>query len=242
MPIIDDLLNTLQEDYPIRSIFVGAHWTAVSSRGCGLASTILPNRPHPATHVRDAGSLLKKSALELAQYARSDDPLEASIGVAAINSLLPVNEENAVEMNASEVLASAGKDSTVALVGHFPFIPTLREKVKTLLVIEQHPGEGEYPSGAAGELIPTADIVALTGSCLINHTMDSLLALSKPGAVVMILGPSTPLSPLLFNYGVTYLSGSIIVDEEAVLRTVSQGANFKQVKGVRLITMQKNRN
>lgn len=90
--------------------------------------------PHPHGHaqVREAGDLLKKGARELAQLARSDELLEASIGTAAINLLLEVDESRAVEVNASEVLAQRGRGKNVALVGHFPFIPKLRPSVGNL--------------------------------------------------------------------------------------------------------------
>ncbi|HSQ16074.1 MAG TPA: DUF364 domain-containing protein, partial [Anaerolineales bacterium] len=87
--------------------------------------------------------------------------------------------------------------------------------------------------------IPQADVVAITSSALINHTLDDLLALCRPEALVMMLGPSTPLSPLLFNHGVDILSGSLVVDESAVMRTVGQGASFQQVEGVRLLTFRR---
>jgi uncharacterized protein (DUF4213/DUF364 family) len=53
----------------------------------------------------------------------------------------------------------------------------------------------------------------------------------------MVLGATTPLSPVLFDHGVTLISGSRVVDEKAVHRTVGQGANFRQVEGVRLMTL-----
>jgi hypothetical protein len=81
-------------------------------------------------------------------------------------------------------------------------------------------------------------VVAITSSALINHTLDGLLALCRPEALVMMLGPSTPLSPRLFNHGVNILAGSIVVDETAAIRTVGQGASFQQVEGVRLLTFQ----
>jgi hypothetical protein len=244
MNILDDLLATLP-DAPVRTVLVGAHWTVVCSgappttgRGCGLASTITGEKPHGHAAVRDVGRLHLMSARELAEYARSDNPLEASIGVAAINSLLDVDESHAVEVNAFHVLAERGRGRTVALVGHFPFIPRLREQVGQLWVIEQRPVEGEYPAAEAADLIPQADVVALTGSALINHTLDGLLALCRPGALVMVLGPSTPLSPVLFDHGATLISGTRVADEAAVLRTVGQGATFQQVEGVRLLTLE----
>ena len=243
MSIIEDLLLTLP-DAPVRTVLVAAHWTVVCSGetatggGCGLSSTLTGDKPHAHTSVRDVGRLHLKRARELAEYALSDNLLEASIGIAAINSLLAVDESRAVEINAGHVLADRGRERNVALVGHFPFIPRLREQVGQLWVIEQHPTEGEHPASAAADLIPRADVVALTGSALANHTLDGLLALCRPGSVVMVLGPSTPLSPVLFDHGATLVSGTRIVDEAAVLRTVGQGASFRQVEGVRLLTLE----
>lgn len=239
MNIVDDLLSNLPDDQPVRNILVGAHWTVVCSRRCGMASTILGTKPHGHEKVRDVGSLHRKSARELAELMRSENPLEASIGVAALNSLLDIDERRAVEVNAGDLLAERGQGKNIALVGHFPFIPMLRQAAKQLWVIELNPVEGEFPAGAASNLIPKADIVALTGTSLINHTMDGLLALCRPNALVVILGPSTPLSPILFDHGASLLSGTQVIDEEAVMRTVAQGATFQQVDGVRLLTIAK---
>jgi uncharacterized protein (DUF4213/DUF364 family) len=239
MSILEDLLSSLEGDAPIRNVLVGVHWTLVCSRRCGLASTITNHVPHGRAAVRDVGSLHKKSARELAEYARSEELLEASLGVAAINSLLPVNESQAVEINALHVLSEHGQGKNVALVGHFPFIPRLRPAVGQLWVIEQRPMDDDHPAEAAAEFIPRADVVAITSSALINHSLDDLLALCRPGALVMMLGPSTPLSPLLFTAGVDILAGSTVVDEGAVIRTVGQGASFQQVDGVRLLTFRR---
>jgi len=63
---------------------IGPFWTAVWSRGCGLASTTgLGEHEHGATFVQDTGTLAGGSALELARLAYSDRPLEAGIGLAA---------------------------------------------------------------------------------------------------------------------------------------------------------------
>lgn len=237
MKLIDELLANLPDDAPVRSVLAGAHWSVVCSRGCGMASTLMGTKPHGHEKVRDVGRLHEKSARELAEYARSDNLLEASLGVAAINSLLEIDSRHAVELNAAEVLASRGKGKNVALVGHFPFIPQLRQAAGQLWVIEQRPAEGEHPAEAAEELIPQADVVALTGTALINSTLDRLLELCRPDALVMVLGPSTPLSPVLFNHGATILSGTRVIDEEAVMRTVAQGATFRQVEGVQLLTI-----
>ena len=141
----------------------------------------------------------------------------------------------------SEVIAQHGAGRQVALVGHFPFIPQLRDRVGSLTVLELQPRGEDLPADAASKVIPQADVLAITGTALINHTFEGLMALRHPDALVLILGPSTPLSPLLFDHGVNLLSGSVVEDVDSVLRAVSQGANFRQVRrqGVRLVTMQK---
>jgi hypothetical protein len=156
--------------------------------------------------------------------------------VAAINSPLHIDESQAVEINAGDVLAERGRGKNVALVGHFPFVPRLRLAAGQLWVLEQHPIKDDFPAEAAADLLPRADVVAITGSALVNHTLDALLALCPPKASVMLLGPSTPLSPVLFDYGIDMISGTRVVDEAAVLRTVGEGASVREVQGVKLLT------
>ena len=88
-------------------------------------------------------------------------------------------------------------------------------------------------------ILPQADVAAITGTALINHTLDELLDLCRPETSVMVLGPSTPLSPVLFDHGVDVISGTVVVDTDLVLTLIGQGATFRQVHGpgVRLLTM-----
>lgn len=238
MKLLDALLDQLPPgEIPVKNVLVGVHWTAVCSKSCGLASTLLGSGPHGHNSVRDVGSLEQKSAQELARWVRSDNLLEASIGMAAINSLLEVDEAQAVEINAAEVLAREGKGKNLAVVGHFPFVERLRALAGNLWVIEQNPQEGDLPEQAAEEYLPQADVIAITGTALINHTFEKLLSLCPARSLVMVLGPSTPLSPVLFQYGIQMISGTRVVDEPAALKTIRQGASFPQVKGVRLLTL-----
>ena len=237
MTVIDSLLNCLDTDASVRSVLVGAHWTVVSTRHCGLAANLSADEPHGHSHARKVGGFHLKTARQLAEYARSDDLLEAGIGIATINSLLNVDETQATEINAGDVLAQYGRGKNVALVGHFPFVPQLRLAVGQLWVLEQHPIEVDYPAEAAADLLPRADLVAITGSALVNHTLDRLLGFCQPQATVLLLGPSTPLSPILFDHGIDIVSGTWVVDEAAVLRTVGQGASFREVEGVKLLTI-----
>jgi len=227
---------------------IGVFWTAVvveqpsTGRQCGLASTTGAGQGeaghHGAPLVRSAGRLLANSALELAALARSDSQLERAIGLAAINALLPRDERAWVELNAEQVIHQRGAGKNVVVVGHFPFIERLRPHLEQLSVLELHPHcPADLPAGLAPQVIPQADIVAITAATLVNGTFDSLIALCRPDAFVLLLGPTTPLSPLLFDHGIDVVSGAIVDDVDLVLSAVSQGANFRQISGRRLVTM-----
>ncbi len=236
MRLLEEIKESVDLDAQVRSVLVGSHWVVVCSRNCGMASALHGSHRHGVPEVHAAGQLHLKSIRDLLGLLQSDSLLEVSIGMAALNSLLAVDESEAVEINALDVLVERGKNQDVALVGHFPFIPQLRQSAKQLWVLEKNPAPDEFPAEAAADLLPRADLVAITGTTLLNGTLEELLGYCQPGSTVMVLGPSTPLSPVLFNHGIDILSGTRVVDEEAVLRTVGQGASFRQVEGVKLLT------
>ena len=240
------ILERLLEHLPkatVEEVRIGPFWAAVvvsgpGGRHCGLAAATTPAmHAHAEPPVRDAGHLLERDARELAGLVSSERPLEATVGLATINALLEVNEAALREENALHMLQRRGAGRRVALVGHFPFIPRLRPAVGDLAVLELHPRPGDIPADQAAAVIPQADVVAITSSTLINHTLEGLLALCRPDAWVMLLGPSTPLTPLLFEYGVDALAGVQVVDVATALRFISQGATFRQMRGVRTVIM-----
>ena len=240
MKVVDAVLSQLPDtNEQVQDVLVGIHWTTVFSRSVGLASSLTGSAQHGEEKVRDVGNLHTKPVRELAEWIRSDNLLEASIGMAAINSLLTVNESQAVEINAGDILAQRGRDKNIAVVGHFPFVRNLRTLAKQCWVLELRPAPGDLPAEAADEILPLADVIAITGTALINHTIDNLLKWCNPKAYVMVLGPSTPLTPVWYDFGVDVYSGTSVIDAEAVRRTVSQGAIFPQVKGVRLLSFSK---
>lgn len=238
MRIIDELISKLTYEVPVRDIRQGPFQTAVLTRNCGLASTPHDHGPHhDKAPIAEAGLLIGKDIKDLALLAESPSPHEAAIGMATINSLIEVNEHLCVELNAGDLLVQKGEGKRVAIIGHFPFVPRLRRAAKELWVIEKNPGEADLAEPEAENLLPQADVVGITGTAFINGTIEHLLELCSPKAFTVILGGTTPLSPVLFDHGISAISGTKVVDSETVLRCISQGATFRQIKGVRLLTM-----
>lgn len=238
--IIDDLLSTINYETEVKGIYQGPFQTAVETRYCGLAST-----PHELVHsrvrkpVEKAGLLMNETARELANLAKSESLFEASIGMAAINSLVEVSEEKCQEINAGDLIAQKGAGKNVAVVGHFPFIEKLRNDAKELWVIEKNPREGDKTEADAKYLIPEADVVGITGTALTNHTIGQLLELCNPKAYVVLIGGTAPLSRLFFDYNVNAISGTKVIDSETVIRSVMEGATYRQIKGIRQLTLLK---
>jgi len=240
--ILKDILSSLDSDSRVSDIRTCVYWTAVTSFRCGLASSMATSIPAYGGHqVESAGNLLPIGAIELASRSLSSRILEASIGIAAINSILPIDESLCVDMNAEEVIRSQGEGKRIAVIGHFPFVKGLKKVTKELRVFEL-PGRGR-PGDITGNeietLLPQAEVVAITSTTLINHSLGGILNLIASDAYKMMLGPSTPLSAIFFDYGFDAISGSIVIDRDRVLNCISQGANFRQVKGVRKVTLRR---
>ena len=244
MTLATEILSTLQPGRLVEAR-IGVHWTAVVAEvdgrlRCGLAST--QEGPHvhgsePA--IASPGRIEDLPAQEVAEWITGDVPLRRSLAAAAIQALLPPPDTQGPEIHAADAIARLGKGKTVALVGHFPFVPRLREQVARLWVLERNPQPGDEPEEAADRLLPQADVVALTGATFVNGSLDYLLELCRPDTRVIVLGPSTPVSPVLLGHGVHVLSGSFVESIDQIVRAASQGANFHQLRslGVRLVTL-----
>jgi len=245
LQIFEELIGTLPEGR-ILSVTIGLFWTAVvaevgGERRCGLAATFANSEFEHARQpaVEEPGLLENRSSPEITRLVFSRSHTETAVGLAAINALLPPIRD-VVDLTAEDFISREGAHQRVAVIGHFPFVHRLKDRVKELWVLELNPREGDLPASAAPEIIPRADILAITATTLINHTFEGIMACRKPHTKVMLLGPSTPLSPTLFEHGIDVLSGSIVTDPGAVLPLIRQGATFRQIRGhgVRLVTLE----
>ena len=160
----------------ILDVQMGLHWTMVTvqvgeAMRAGLATT-MPSVGHHHRDwpdVRRPGQLQTLAARDLAALVASPSPVERSIGLAAVNALLPPLPDAWGELNAEEVIAEAGAEGAVAMVGHFPFTERLRQRVRELWVLELDPRGADIPAARAPEIIPKADVLAITSVTLLNQ-------------------------------------------------------------------------
>lgn len=234
MKLIDDLISSVRsDDAPARDVRVGVSWTGVWGRFCGLSKTYGVPVVH-GNYTREMGHLTEKKTLQLAEYSRSWNLIEASIGVAAINSM--INCENATEENVQELVLREGAGKRVAVVGHFPFNDQLRKLAREMWTFELDPGLVDPSRGiiidtAAESIIPESEVVIITGSAVINKSMERLLEIARSaGAYTIVVGPSTCMNRVLLDYGANLLCGVQVVKPEIVLKKLSESGGMLDSK------------
>jgi uncharacterized protein (DUF4213/DUF364 family) len=240
MEILQALLDSLAIDVPVTAGVVGAHLMAVASQRLGLAAH-LPSQGQSdaADSEKGVGILIGKRACDLASWLLEDHLVRAGIGMAALNSVLEIDYQALIEVNAKKIIADRAIGKNLMVVGHFPFIGQLRSKVRNLWVMEKEPRGGDLCEEEGYQALAEADVVAITGSCLINHTFDQIMANCKVGSFKVMLGPSTPLSTILLDCGLDVIGGALVEEKSTVLRMVEKGAAFRQLQGVRTVVMAK---
>lgn len=244
MSLLEEMLTDLpREIMGVREIRVGPYLTSVSLAAdrpgelrrvsrAGLASSMVHYQPGAEHRVSKSGSLKKLSAQDLARYLLSTNPLESAIGMATLNALLDISPDCIQGPSIVELVVERARKGRVAVVGHFPFVDKLREAVRELHVLELKPGQGDLPASMTQEILPRCRAVVLTATVLMNGTHAQIMPLCSDAFTVMT-GPSTPPSSVLFRYGVDALAGSLVVDPDEVLSTVSQGGTYRDLRGVK---------
>jgi len=207
-------------------VCIGIHWTAVKSRNVGMAHTYKTARK---VEIEGSGELEGMSAASVARRLLSWEPLEASLGTAALNSLLePVGEKGSV----NDLIMEKARGKTVTVIGRFPFNADVKRAAKKAYLLEMEPEKGELPSHASERVIPESELSVISATALINHSLQRLLELAS-NSYTVVLGPSTPMSKALFGYGVDVLAGVRVTDPEALFRSLSQGAkSFNSIRGI----------
>jgi len=237
MECIDQLIASVRPG-TVSEVLVGCFTTCVTANDTGLASTLKP-AAHSGTGLPDAGNLAGQDVRQLAAYASRDNLLAASVGIAAINSDVRKAELPFRNGNARELLVEKGAGTTLGMIGHFPFVARVREQFRDTLVFELDPQAGDLDASQIQDRLGEADIVALTATTLINHTFDQVMAAVREDACVVMLGPSTPLNPVLFDFGVDALCGSLVVERNRAFEMIRQAAPFRCLEGIEHVMLLK---
>ncbi|MDR2634158.1 MAG: DUF364 domain-containing protein [Treponema sp.] len=189
----------------------------------GLAMTLaMETRP-----AQLQGSFRGMALSALAEAAKSWNFAEASLGVAAINAYWSAPDHAPVALSlqgsgddAFRVYRNQVAGKKVAVIGHFYRLEQTLGGICQLSILEKRPMPGDYPDSACEFLLPLQDYVFATGVSLTNKTLPRLLELSRHTGLILA-GPSVPLAPSLFHWGVRDLQGFVVTDPDVCRAIVS---------------------
>ena len=96
----------------------------------------------------------------------------------------------------------------VAVIGHFPFAEAALATAEEYICLERNLQPGDWPDSACEYVLPECDVVFISSSSFVNKTAPRLIELSRHVHTVLV-GPSTPLNPVLFDAGVDTITGFV---------------------------------
>lgn len=163
-----------------------------------------------------------------------DSPFKASLGLAALNAGFAPPPEIA-ELSAGDLLQKLSKGKRVVVAGDFPFAQELRQVASKLTVLDLRPGHGLQPGLESQDALAGCQVTAISSTALLTRSLAGLMEAAKQ-ALIILVGPSTPWAPVLFELGAGVLAGSVVTNPAAVLQGVARDLPFYQIKrqGVRL--------
>lgn len=247
--LYDALADPIHEQETVDDFVAGLHWFGVrTGNAVGLAMSPV----ELSSSISQAGRVRSLSLKAAARMAKSWTPADATLGVAALNShwntpfkIQSLMGDETLEhhsdgRNVFELMASRVAGKRVTVVGHFRGLDRLRE-ICELNILERRPQPGDLPDPACEDILPRSDYVFITGTTLMNKTLPRLLSLSQ-GAFVTVVGPSTPLSPVLFEFGVDMIAGLVVESAPDIWRVVQEGGQHSLFgPGSRMVQFEKRR-
>jgi uncharacterized protein (DUF4213/DUF364 family) len=246
---VGDVLGAEAEQLEVERAVIGLFFTGIKlangiAGACATPIKTIPEAvccPSSAMAMPFPGKLRGRPALDVAREALGQNGIRRAVGIAALNALADLSwrrrphPEMVLETGVDAFDASAIRPGErVVVVGAFvPFLRALKKMGQPYLVLEQDaatlkPDELPFfrPAEAAESVVPQADVLLITGTTLINDTLDALLALAKPAARVTMVGPTVSLMPDAFlRRGADILGSVRITDPDAFLDILAEGGS-----------------
>lgn len=230
-----DISLQQMEGLKVEDLRVGLGYTAVrnSAGGIGLAYVLRDRLTGGCSHLDNAGEYTGKNLSDIANmFMDHNNPLKASLGLAAINSVSPTADSSFSSGDILDVL-EIRKGDWVGMIGNFaPLVHQIRKKTPHLFVIEDKP---EYRKNGQfrifDEIMSNCDVMIITATTLINKTLEDIIMKTKKARSRALLGPSAPLFKDFYkDLGIDIISGMIVEDPDMVMNIVSQGGGTRFFK------------
>ena len=246
---IGTILGPELDEITVERAVVGLFFTGVklSNGVAGASATPIKSIPEAVCCPSSAmampfpGKLRGRRAADLAHAALSDHGIRRAVGIAAVNALAEVcwqrQPHPGVELrhgiDAFDATDIRPGDKVVVVGAFVPFLKELKRRGQDYLVLEQDPATLKAdelpffrPAELAAQILPDADVVLITGSTLVNNTLEDLLALTRPDARVTVVGPTVGMLPDAFlARGADVLGCVRITEPDEFLDLLAEGGS-----------------
>lgn len=183
-------------------------------------------------------AMIGMPAKEVAQWAVSgEEDLQRGLGVAVLCATAPYH--HFISQNCDEYYQGIRVGERVGLIGYMPpVINILRDKAEIICfdrAIEKQgtcEGVAVHPMAQQAELLPSCDHVIISGTAIINHTLDPLLELSAHAKTVLVSGFSLPFYPDAFaDTPITSIGSARFPDHsDSLFKVISLGAGRDKLR------------
>ena len=193
--------------------FTGAKLSTGHVGACATPIRAIPEAvccPSSARAMPLPGKMRGRLAARLLEEVRQQDGIRRAVGVAAMNALAALcwdrrphrDVDFEIGVDAFDA-ADIRSGETVVVVGAFvPFLRELKRRRQPYLVLEQDPATLKpdempfyRPAAQAPLIVPQADVLLVTGTTLLNDTLDDILSAARPDARKVVVGPTVGLVP-----------------------------------------------
>jgi uncharacterized protein len=246
---IREILGRELDDLTVERTVVGLFFTGVKLNNgvagtCATPIKTIPEAvccPSSAMSMPFPGKLRGRPAFDLAREALGENGIRRAVGIAAMNALADTCWRRRPHPDTELQLGIDAFDATgiypgdrVVVVGAFvPFLRELKRRRQSYLVLEQDPATLKAdelpffrPAEQAAAVVPQADVLLITGTTLINDTLEELLALANPAARVTMVGPTVTMLPDAFlRRGADVLGTVRITAPEEFLDILAEGGS-----------------
>lgn len=240
--ILNAILESVDDNLALEDLYVFLRWIVTKSRRYAF-SHYLPGMPGmdlrgPCdTCLKDLlGRPVKQIVPELFD---SGDTLRISTGMSCLNSALPV-PKGVFTGNAVDLFQAQARCLRTCFIGHFPDAERWREQGYPVDIIELFPQPGDIHWDRSQGNLAAAEIVFITGLTLVNGTFPEVIRRTPNARYRVLLGPTVPLSPILFDYGIHLVGSALILDRKKAIDYFRWGGGsfiFKQEGFVRRVCL-----
>ena len=190
--------------------------------------------------VEDRSSFIGLTGEQVLSKISFSNNFHRSIFIALLNSICSQKENilDATKQKAHRFVYSLPKGKSIAVIGRFPFVGKFRDSghFSKVSLFELDPRDGELGTDCYPELA-SYDVIFITAMTLVNNTFDHVVSFCSPQAKVILLGPTTPMLPVLLQHGVNMLAGAVVIDGENLKHCLSAGNSFRASTGLEYLTI-----